>query len=152
MMNYKEKLKIRVKYHSKEIEKLQVLEGRGDWVDLRVAEDVILKKGESRLVSMGISVELPAGYEMLIAPRSSTFKNFGILQSNSIGIIDESYHGDNDIIHMPVFATRDTELHINDRICQFRLLEHQPAVIFEEADSLGNEDRGGFGSTGISYL
>ena len=97
---------------------------------------------------MGISVQVPDGYEMLLAPRSSTFKNFGLIQTNSLGIIDESYCGDRDIIRMPVYATRDTELHVNDRICQFRILEHQPHIVFEEVDSLGNQDRGGFGSTG----
>ena len=139
---------MRIKDQSDEIEKLTYIAGKSDWIDLRVAEHVCLKKGEFRLISMGISVQVPEGYEMLLAPRSSTFKNFGLIQTNSLGVIDESYCGDNDIIRMPVYATRDTELQVNDRICQFRILAHQPHIVFEEVETLGNEDRGGFGSTG----
>lgn len=139
---------IRIRYHEKRLEKLEYIDGKSDWIDLRCAEDVALKKGEFRLVSLGVSVQIPRGYEMIIAPRSSTFKNFGILQANSLGIIDESYCGDEDILKMPVYAVRDTELHLNDRICQFRLLRHQPEILFEETQCLGNESRGGFGSTG----
>ncbi|HAT02681.1 MAG TPA: deoxyuridine 5'-triphosphate nucleotidohydrolase [Oribacterium sp.] len=139
---------IRIKYHSNEIEKLTYIDGKSDWIDLRVAENVSLKKGEFRLISMGVSMQIPDGYEMLLAPRSSTFKNFGLIQTNSLGVIDESYCGDNDIIRMPVYATRDTELKVNDRIAQFRIIEHQPTITFEEVESLGNQDRGGFGSTG----
>lgn len=139
---------IRIKYHSNEIEKLTYIDGKSDWIDLRVAENVSLKKGEFRLISMGVSMQIPGGYEMLLAPRSSTFKNFGLIQTNSLGVIDESYCGDNDIIRMPVYATRDTELKVNDRIAQFRIIEHQPTITFEEVESLGNQDRGGFGSTG----
>ena len=140
--------KLKIKYHVKELEKLRYIDGKSDWIDLRVAENVSMKQGEYRLISMGISVEIPKGYEMLIVPRSSAFKNFGILQTNSLGVVDESYCGDNDIIRMPVLAMRDTELHINDRIGQFRLMPHQPEVNFIEVDHLGNEDRGGFGTTG----
>lgn len=139
---------MRIKYHSDAIRKLEYIDGKSDWIDLRVAEDVTLRKGEFRLISMGISVEVPEGYEMLLAPRSSTFKNYGLIQTNSLGVIDESYCGDQDIIRMPVYATRDTEVHVNDRICQFRLLEHQPQLRFEEVETLGHPDRGGFGSTG----
>lgn len=139
---------IRIKYHSQEIEKLTYIDGKSDWIDLRVAENVSLKKGDFRLISMGVSMQIPDGYEMLLAPRSSTFKNFGLIQTNSLGVIDESYCGDEDIIRMPVYATRDTELKINDRICQFRILEHQPSICFEEVEHLGNQNRGGFGSTG----
>ncbi|MBQ1310891.1 MAG: deoxyuridine 5'-triphosphate nucleotidohydrolase [Blautia sp.] len=143
-----EKETIRIRYHEKRLEKLTCIEGKGDWIDLRCAEDVTLAKGEFRLVSLGISVMLPEGYEMIIAPRSSTYRNFGIIQANSLGIVDESYCGDGDIIRMPVIAMRDTQLHLNDRICQFRILRHQPSIIFEETEELGNPDRGGFGSTG----
>ncbi len=139
---------IRIRYHSKEIEKLRYIDGKSDWIDLRSAENVSLKAGEHRLINLGISVQLPEGYEMITAPRSSTFRNYGLLQSNSIGVVDESYCGDNDILHMPVYATRDTEIHVNDRIGQFRIIEHQPVIEFEEVETLGNEDRGGFGSTG----
>ena len=140
--------KLKIKYHVKELEKLRYIDGKSDWIDLRVAENVSMKQGEYRLISMGISVEIPKGYEMLIVPRSSAYKNFGILQTNARGVVDESFCGDNDIIHMPILAMRDTEIHINDRIGQFRLMPHQPEVHFIEVDHLDNEDRGGFGTTG----
>ena len=140
--------KLKIKYHVKELKKLRYIDGKSDWIDLRVAENVSMKQGEYRLISMGISVEIPKGYEMLIVPRSSAYKNFGILQTNAMGVVDESFCGDNDIIHMPILAMRDTELHINDRIGQFRLMPHQPEVHFIEVDHLDNEDRGGFGTTG----
>ena len=140
--------KLKIKYHVKELEKLRSIDGKSDWIDLRVAENVSMKQGEYRLISMGISVEIPKGYEMLIVPRSSAYKNFGILQTNAMGVVDESFCGDNDIIHMPILAMRDTEIHINDRIGQFRLMPHQPEVHFIEVDHLDNEDRGGFGTTG----
>lgn len=138
---------IRIKYHSNNIEKIKQV-NNSDWIDLRSAESIHLNKGDFKLISLGISVQVPDGYEMIIAPRSSTFKNYGIIQTNSIGIIDESYCGDNDIIKYPVYATRDTDISINDRICQFRLFKHQPLIKFEEVESLGNDNRGGFGSTG----
>ena len=140
--------KLKIKYHVKELEKLCYIDGKSDWIDLRVAENVSMKQGEYRLISMGISVEIPKGYEMLIVPRSSAYKTFGILQTNAMGVVDESFCGDNDIIHMPILAMRDTEIHINDRIGQFRLMPHQPEVHFIEVDHLDNEDRGGFGTTG----
>ena len=139
---------IKIKYHTDEIEKLRYIDGKSDWIDLRAAEDVELKAGEFKLISLGVSMELPEGYEAYIVPRSSTFKTWGILQTNSIGIIDESYCGDNDIWRYPVYATRDTVIHKNDRICQFRIEKHQPTIMFEEVDTLGNEDRSGFGSSG----
>ena len=139
---------INIKYHTDEIEKLRYIDGKSDWIDLRAAEDVELKAGEFKLISLGVSMELPKGYEAHVVPRSSTFKTWGILQTNSIGIIDESYCGDNDIWKMPVYATRDTTIHKNDRICQFRIEKHQPTIMFEEVDTLGNEDRSGFGSSG----
>lgn len=140
---------IRIKYHSVEIDKLKYIEGKSDWIDLRSAEHVVLKQGEYRLISLGVSMQLPAGYEAIIAPRSSTFKNFGIIQTNHIGIVDETYCGNDDIWRMPVLAMRDTEINVNDRICQFRIQKHQPEIVFDEIDDLGNVNRGGFGSTGI---
>ena len=113
---------IKILYHSDKIEKLQYIDGKSDWIDLRSAEDVSLKAGEFHLIDLGISVQLPEGFEMITAPRSSTFKRWGIIQVNSIGVVDESYCGDNDVLRMPVLATRDTEIHVNDRDCQFRLL------------------------------
>ena len=139
---------IKIKYHSKEIEKLRYIDGKSDWIDLRAAENVVLRKGEFRLISLGVSMQLPAGYEAVIAPRSSTFKNFGIIQTNHVGIVDETYCGDNDVWRMPVLAMRDTEISVNDRICQFRIQRHQPQIVFEEVEELSGTDRGGFGSTG----
>ena len=140
--------KIRIKYFSDKIEKLRYIDGKSDWIDLRSAEDITLKQGEFKLIPLGIGMQLPQGYEAHVVPRSSTFKNFGIIQTNHCGVIDESYCGDNDQWFMPVLAMRDTEIHVNDRVCQFRIMEHQPAIEFEEAEHLEREDRGGFGSTG----
>ncbi len=140
--------KIRIKYFYDDIEKLQYIDGKSDWIDLRAAEDVEMKAGEFCLIPLGIAIELPKGYEAHVIPRSSTFKNFGIIQTNSMGLIDESYCGDNDQWFMPALAMRDTKICKNDRICQFRIMEHQPALEFESVDVLGHGDRGGFGSTG----
>ena len=120
----------------------------GDWIDLRAAEEVHLKAGEYKLIPLGVAMELPQGYEALVAPRSSTFKKCGITMPGSIGIIDESYKGDGDEWHFPALAFRDTVIHKNERICQFRIIQHQPLIHLKEVDSLGNKDRGGFGSTG----
>lgn len=145
-----EKETIRIRYHSDEIKKLQYIDGKSDWIDLRSAEHVILKKGEFRLISLGVSMQLPEGYEAVIVPRSSTYLNFGIIQTNHIGVVDETYCGDDDVWMMPVLAVRDTEISVNDRICQFRIQKHQPAVSFEEVEHLGNGNRGGVGSTGTN--
>lgn len=139
-------MKIKVKYHT-DILPLE-MNDKGDWVDLRAAQDMKLWEGCSYRIPLGISVELPEGYEAHVAPRSSTFKNWGIIQTNSVGVIDNSYCGDNDIWMMPVYATRFTEIKKNDRICQFRIVEKQPNLEFETVDYLGNDDRGGFGITG----
>ena len=120
----------------------------GDWIDLRAAEEIVLQKGEFRLIPLGVAMELPRGYEALVAPRSSTFKKLGILLANSIGIIDESYKGDGDEWHFPAYAVRDTVIHKNERICQFRIIQHQPLIHLEEVETLGNADRKGIGSTG----
>lgn len=139
---------IRIKYFTDKIDKLTYVEGKSDWIDLRSAEDVTLKKGEFKLISLGVAMELPEGYEAHVVPRSSTFKNFGIIQANHQGVVDNTYCGDNDQWFMPVYAVRDTQIHVNDRICQFRIMKNQPKIVFEEVTSLGNEDRGGHGSTG----
>ena len=141
-------MEIKVHYLSEEIEELRYIDGKSDWIDLRSARNISLKKGEFCLIPLGIAVELPAGYEAHIVPRSSTFKNFGIIQTNSMGIIDETYCGDGDQWHFPAYALRDTEIHVNDRICQFRIMEHQPALTFVKTERLAGQDRGGFGSTG----
>ncbi|MSS63465.1 dUTP diphosphatase [Velocimicrobium porci] len=140
---------IKIKYHSEEISKLEYIGGKSDWIDLRAAEHVVLKKGEFKLISLGISMQLPAGYEAVIVPRSSTYKNFGIIQTNHMGVIDETYCGNDDIFMMPALAMRDTEINVNDRICQFRIQKHQPQIVFEEVETLENENRGGIGSTGV---
>lgn len=140
--------KIKILYHTDKIDKLEYIDGKSDWIDLRAAENVVMKQFEFKLIDLGISVQLPEGYEMIIAPRSSTFKNFGLIQTNSIGIVDESYCGRDDVIKMPALAMRDTEIHVNDRICQFRILKHQPTIEFEEVEDLEGKSRGGFGSTG----
>lgn len=136
-----------IKYHNKNIDKIKKTE-KGDWIDLRAAETVELKKGEFKLISLGVSIKLPKGYEAHLAPRSSTFKNYGILQVNSVGVVDESYCGENDIWKMPVYATRDTVINENERICQFRIMQKMPEIEIIETDFLEGEDRGGFGSTG----
>ena len=139
---------IKIKYFSNEIEKLDYIEGKSDWIDLRASEEVELKRGDFKLIPLGVAMELPAGYEAHIVPRSSTYKNFGIIQANHCGIVDGSYCGDNDMWRMPVIAMRDTVIHVNDRICQFRIMKNQPTVVFEEVEHLEGADRGGFGSTG----
>lgn len=140
--------KIRIRYLSDKIGKLDYIDGKSDWIDLRAAEEVELKKGEFRLIPLGVAMELPKGYEAHVVPRSSTYKNFGIIQTNHMGVIDETYCGDSDQWFFPAYALRDTQVHAGDRICQFRIMEHQPRIQFEEVESLGNQDRGGHGSTG----
>lgn len=139
-------LEILVKYHSEasKIEQIDV----GDYIDLKIAEDVSLKSGEFKLISLGVSMKLPEGYYAEVCPRSSTFKKYGILQANSVGVIDNSYCGDNDIWMFPAYATRDVSIPAGTRICQFKIEKVQPKVTFCEVDTLGGIDRGGFGSTG----
>ena len=139
--------KIKIQYLNDQVERLRYIDGKSDWIDLRAAEEVTLKKGEFALIHLGVAMKLPEGYVAHIVPRSSTFKNFGLIQTNHMGVIDESYCGPNDWWRMPVYALRDTKIHVNDRICQFRLMRHQPEICFEE-EALTGEDRGGFGSTG----
>ena len=140
--------RIRVKYFNDRIKRLAYVDGKSDWIDLSAAEDVVMKAGDFYLIPLGVSMELPKGYEAHVVPRSSTYKNFGIIQTNHMGVIDESYCGDQDQWFFPAYALRDTEIKEGERICQFRIMEHQPLIVFEEAESLGNKDRGGIGSTG----
>ena len=140
---------IKIKYHDPDVLRIDKIK-KGDWIDLRSAEDITLKAGEFHLISLGVSIQVPEGYESILAPRSSTFKKFGIIQANSIGVIDESYCGDDDIWMFPAYAIRDTKINKNDRICQFRIIKHQPEVEIETVETLGNENRQGFGSTGIN--
>lgn len=140
-------LQIKIKYHNQKIDKIKKIEV-GDWIDLRAAETVTIKKDNFKLISLGISMQLPKGYEAHVVPRSSTFKNFGIIQTNHMGIIDESYCGDDDIWFFPAYALRDTVINFNDRICQFRVVEKMPEIQFNKVDFLFNENRGSHGSTG----
>ena len=139
--------KIKIKYFTNEINKIETFDC-GDWIDLRAAKDISLKKGESALIPLGIAMKLPKGYEAHVVPRSSTFKNYKIIQTNHQAVIDNSYCGDNDQWFMPVYATRDDYIAENSRIAQFRIFENQPMIIFDEVDHLNDKDRGGFGSTG----
>lgn len=140
--------KIRIKYFTDKIEKLDYIDGKSDWIDLRASEEVELKAGDFKLIPLGVAMQIPEGFEGHLAPRSSTFKTWGIIQTNSVGVIDCSYCGDDDMWRMPVYATRDTVIHVNDRVAQFRIIENQPKIVFEEVERLGNDSRGGFGSTG----
>ena len=140
-------LYMKVKYHNSNIPKFRMA-ANCDWVDMYAAERVELKQFDFKLISLGVSVQIPRDYEMHIAPRSSTFKTWGILLTNSVGVIDNSYCGDNDIIKFPALAMRDTVIEVGDKICQFRLVKNQGMITFEEVEVLGNEDRGGIGSTG----
>lgn len=139
-------MEIQIKYFdgADEIQKIP----QGDWIDLKSRETVNLKKGDFRLINLGVAMQLPQGYEAHIAPRSSTFKNWGIIQVNSVGVVDESYCGDDDEWKMPVYATRDATIEKGDRICQFRIVEKQPMIEFNVVSHLDNENRGGFGSSG----
>ena len=139
---------IKIKYADKGIDKIDKIE-IGNWIDLRSAETVEIQRGDFKLISLGVAIKIPDGYEAYLAPRSSTFKNYGILQTNSIGIIDSSYCGDNDIWIFPAYATKDTVIHKNDRICQFRIMKNMPEVKLISVENLDAPDRGGFGSTGI---
>ena len=138
---------IKIKYFDKDMQKLEKIQ-KGDLIDLRSAEDVELKKGEFKLIPLGVGIKLPEGYKANVYPRSSTFKNFGIIMTNSVGQIDNSYSGDNDEWKFPALAMRDTVIHKNDRICQFEIQKIQPKIEFIEVEKLDDTDRGGVGSTG----
>lgn len=139
---------IKVKYYTDAVDELCYVAGKSDWIDLHAAEEVTLKAGEFRLIPLGVAIALPEGYEAHIVPRSSTFKNYGILQTNSMGVVDYTYRGDGDQWYMPAYATRDTTIGQNARICQFRIVQHQPPLAFQRVERLDGQDRGGFGSTG----
>jgi len=142
-------MQIKIKYLNDTLEKIQKIEV-GDWIDLRCAQHTELEKGQHKLIPLGVCMELPFDYEAHMAPRSSTYKNFGVIMTNSPAVIDESYRGDNDQWFFSAYALRDTAIQFNDRICQFRIVKKQPQIEFVELKSLGNNDRGGHGSTGIS--
>lgn len=139
-------MKIKVKYHG-EVSPLQKI-SKGDWIDLRVSEDIDMKAGEFKLIPLGVSIKLPKGYEALVIPRSSTFHRYGILQANSVGLIDNTYCGDDDMWMFPAFATRDIHIDKDTRICQFRAQKSMRKVKFETVETLSGVNRGGFGSSG----
>ena len=141
-----EELTIDIKYHG-DVKPIEMMPN-GDWVDLRAAETVNMWEGEYRLISLGVSMKLPEGYEAHIVPRSSTFRHWGIIQANHMGVVDNSYCGNNDVWKFPAIALRDTTIYKNERICQFRIVKKQPTLMFNEVDKLTDEDRGGFGSSG----
>ena len=140
-------MEIKIKYFCPELTRIAKID-QGDWIDLRAAKEISLQKGEFALIPLGVAMELPLGYEAHVVPRSSTFKNFKLLQVNSMGVIDESYSGDDDQWFFPALAMEATVVHLNDRICQFRIIKKMPPVAFQEVACLKNENRGGHGSTG----
>lgn len=142
-------MEIKIKYFDKELEKIGKID-IGDWIDLRAAKTTEFNKGDFKLIPLGIAMKLPKGYEAHVVPRSSTYKNFKVIQTNHMGVIDESYCGDNDQWFFPAFALENTVIHKNDRICQFRVMEKQPIIEFKEVEKLEDNDRGGFGSTGTN--
>ena len=139
-------MEIKVRYHA-DIDPIEKTE-KGDWIDLRAAEDVELKAGECKIISLGVSMKLPEGYEAVVVPRSSTFKHWGVLQTNHMGVIDNSYCGDTDIWRFPALATRDVLIEKNSRICQFRIQKKMEDLKLTTVDKLDGENRGGFGSSG----
>lgn len=140
-------MEIKIKYFDNEINRVEKI-SKGDWIDLRAAETVEMKAGEFRLIRLGVGMILPEGYEAHLAPRSSTYKNFGIIATNSVGVVDNSFCGEEDEWRMPSYALRDTVIKKNERICQFRIMEKQPEIEFVTVEHLKEESRGGFGSTG----
>lgn len=139
-------ISVKVKYFT-DIEPLEQING-GDWIDLRAAEDVLMESGDFRLIPLGVAMQLPDGYEAHVVPRSSTYKKWHIIQANHMGVIDNSYCGDDDQWMFPAIALEDTMIHKNDRICQFRIVKNQPKIKFTQVETLNSENRGGFGSTG----
>lgn len=139
---------IQVKYYTDAVDRLCYVAGKSDWIDLHAAEEVTLAAGEFRLIPLGVAIALPEGYEAHILPRSSTFKNYGLLQTNAMGVVDYTYRGDGDQWYFPAYATRPVTVEQNARICQFRIMAHQPRLEFLEVERLEGPDRGGFGSTG----
>lgn len=138
---------IKVKYLREDMDRIALIKN-GDWIDLRTGVDVFMKKGDFHLIPLGVAMQLPENTEALLIPRSSTFKKYGIIQANSVGLIDESYCGEQDEWMFPAYATKDVVIHKNTRICQFRIQEHQPFVTIKEVEHLTGTNRGGFGSTG----
>lgn len=142
-------MQLKVKYHYDNLTRIEKFD-QGDWMDLRNAEEVVMKKGDFMYIPLGISVEMPVGYEAHIVPRSSTYKRYGIIQANHMGVVDNDYNGDEDRWYMPAIAMRDTTIPVDNRICQFRLIRNQEPLTLVEVETLGNYARGGLGSTGTN--
>ena len=142
---------IKIRYVNEEVPRLKAID-KGDWIDVYASEDVEIKKGAVCIVPLGFAMELPDGYEAHLAPRSSTAKKFKILFGNSVGVIDNSFAGDNDIWGVVAYGIEDNTIHKGDRVAQFRIMEKQPKINFIEVDHLDKQDRGGFGSTGNGVL
>ena len=139
-------MEIKIRYHHN-VMPIEIIK-EGDWIDLRASRRAVLYQGESALIPLGVSMKLPDGYEAVVIPRSSTFKKYGVIQTNGVGLIDNSYCGDTDIWHFPAYAVRDTVIEKNERICQFRIQKKMEVPTFKVVDHLEDEARGGFGSTG----
>ena len=139
---------LKVKYLVEGLPELRYVDGKSDWIDLSVSETVHLRAGEFRLIPLGVCIALPEGYEAHIVPRSSTFRNYGILQTNSMGVVDYTFRGEGDEWKLPCYATREVTIEKGARICQFRIMRHQPPLRFVTVDHMTDPDRGGFGSTG----
>lgn len=139
-------MEIKIRYHD-DVMPIEIYEN-GDWIDLRAAKRTTLYQGEAALISLGVSMELPDGYEAVVIPRSSTFKKYGVIQTNGIGLVDNSYCGDDDVWYFPAYAVRDTVIEKNERICQFRIQKKMDKPTFQVVDKLEGKNRGGCGSTG----
>lgn len=140
-------MEIKIKYFNENLPKIEKIVN-GDWIDLRAAQTIEFKQFDFKLIPLGVGMKLPDGYEANIVPRSSTFKNFGILQTNSFAVIDNSYSGNDDQWLFPALALRDTVINEGDRICQFRINAKMPNVEFKTVTELDEVSRGGIGSTG----
>lgn len=152
-------MQIRIKYFDNAVKLKKI--AKGNWIDVYANKDVFVEEGSRAMVPLGFALELPEGWEGHLAPRSSTFKTWGVIQTNSVGVVDDTYIGDNDQWHMPVFCLqgkdiqddkKGTLIKIGDKIGQFRIMEVMPQIEFVEVDSFGNEDRGGFGTSGKTGL
>ena len=148
-------MKIRIKYFEGATKLKKI--AKGNWIDVYSSKELFVPEGDRAMIPLGFALELPSGYEAHLAPRSSTFKTWGIIQTNSVGVVDDTYIGDNDQWHIPVYCLKGhdskdgvagTLIKCGDKIGQFRIMEVMPELEFEEVESFGNQDRGGFGTTG----
>lgn len=153
-------MKLRIKYFENATKLTKIT--KGNWIDVYANKDVFVEVNERAMIPLGFALELPNGWEGHLAPRSSTFKTWGIIQTNSVGVVDDTYIGDNDQWHMPVYCLQGkdniivdgvkksgTWIKKGDKIGQFRIMEVMPNIEFEEVEHLENDNRGGFGTTGV---